>query len=384
MTEKLFYNESHRKIFMADVCSCEPSGEAYKVVLDRTAFFPEGGGQAADTGSLGGARVTDVQEKEGVIYHTTDRPLEPGTRVEGEIDWAKRFSRMQQHTGEHIVSGLIHSRFGYDNVGFHLGEEVCTLDVNGPLTKEEVREIECAANEAVFVNLPVQISYPSKEALSGMEYRSKIEIEGQVRIITIPGCDVCACCAPHVDTTGEIGLIKFIHMQNYKGGMRLTMVCGGRALRDYQEKEESVKAIMYSLSSKEELVADAVEHLKEEVTALKSRLANAQHELLACRTEKIPEGQERVCIFEEELTGNAPRELMNLVLGRRTGVCAVFTGNDGDGYRYVIGSQEKDVRGICRTLNEAFAGRGGGKPEMVQGSLTGKRADIEAVFQKAE
>ena len=210
MTEKLYYEESHLKTFKAKVISCEPCGEVYRAVLDRTAFFPEGGGQAADTGYLGDIQVTDVKEKNGIIYHTIAENIIPGTEVEGRIDWELRFSRMQQHTGEHIVSGLIHGRFGYDNVGFHLGEEVCTLDLSGPLTKEQLREIEYAANEAVFANIPVEICYPSKEELVSMEYRSKIEIEGQVRIVTIPGYDVCACCAPHVKRTGEIGLIKFV------------------------------------------------------------------------------------------------------------------------------------------------------------------------------
>lgn len=380
MTEKLYYKESHLKKFKAKVISCEPSGKEYKVVLDRTAFFPEGGGQAADTGTLEGVRVTDVQEKNEVIYHTVEGEFAPGTEVEGILDWESRFSRMQQHTGEHIVSGLIHGRFGYDNVGFHLGEEVCTLDLNGPITKEQLREIEYAANEVVALNLPVEVIYPSKEELREMDYRSKIEIEGQVRIVVIPGYDVCACCAPHVDMTGEIGLIKFVHMQNYKGGVRITMVCGFRALRDYQAKEESVKSIMFSLSAKEELIAEAVEHLKEENASLKGKLAEAQHSLLGYKAAEISKGQKRVCIFDKDLTGSALRELMNLVLDRDIEICGVFAGNEEEGYRYVIGSRTEDVRPLSRTLNEVFMGRGGGKPEMVQGSLKGEEAQIKACF----
>ena len=376
MTEKLFYIDSYMQTFTACVCACEPSGEAFKVVLDRTAFFPEGGGQAADTGVLGAARVLDVKEKEGIIFHTTDRELEVGQTVEGAIDWEKRFARMQQHTGEHIVSGLIHKRFGYNNVGFHLGEEVCTLDLSGAMTKEEIEETEYAANEAVAADLPVEVTYPSGAELKELDYRSKIEIEGQVRIVTIPGTDVCACCAPHVRRTGEIGLIKFIHSQNYKGGVRLTMVCGFRALADYRAKERSVKAIMQTLSAKEELIADAVIRLKEECGELKAQLAGTQRKLLGFRAEKIPEGQPKVCLFEEELSGDGPRELMNLVLNRSTGICAVFAGTDENGYRYVIGSRTEDVRPLCRSLNERFHGRGGGKPEMVQGSLNGKKEEI--------
>lgn len=376
MTEKIFYRDSHLSAFTATVISCEPSGESYEVVLDRTAFFPEGGGQAADTGKLEEAHVTDVQEREGRILHMTDRPLTEGCEVKGEIDWDKRFSRMQQHTGEHIVSGLIHRRFGYQNVGFHLGDEVCTLDVNGALTKEELDEIEYTANEVVAANLPVEVSYPDKEQLKKMEYRSKIEIEGQVRIITIPGVDVCACCAPHMNYTGEIGLLKFIHAQNYKGGVRITMVCGFRALADYRAKEAGVKAVMRSLSAKEELVAEAVEHLKEENLELKGRLAQMQRELLLYRAKEVPEGQKAVCVFDGGLTGNGPRELMNMILDRGAGICAVFTGAEKTGYRYVLGSRSADVRELCSRLNEAFAGRGGGKPEMMQGSVTGTAEEI--------
>ena len=286
MTEKLFYLDSHLQRFSAQVEQCVPDGENWQIVLDRTAFFPEGGGQYADTGILGSARVLDVQEKDGVIFHRTDAPLSVGDCVEGRIDWDLRFMKMQQHTGEHIVSGLVHKRFGYQNVGFHLGSEDCTMDFNGEITKEEIREIEWEANRAVVRNLEVEVTYPDQKVLQTLVYRSKIEIDGQVRIVTIPGYDVCACCAPHVNFTGEIGLIKLVQSQNYKGGIRITMLCGRRALKDYQQKEESVKAIMGSLSAKEELIAEAVERVKEECTQLKSELAETRYQILEAQAEK--------------------------------------------------------------------------------------------------
>lgn len=385
MTEKIFYRDSHQKAFTATVISCEPSGKMFEVVLDRTAFFPEGGGQAADTGTLDNVRVTDVQERGESILHMTEKPLAVGSRVKGEIDWDKRFSRMQQHTGEHIVSGLIHSRFGYDNVGFHLNDEICTLDLSGALSKEELDEIEYAANEVIAANLPVEVSYPDKEQLAKMEYRSKIEIEGQVRIITIPDVDVCACCAPHMSYTGEIGLLKFIQAQNYKGGVRITMVCGFRALRDYRAKEASVKSIMRSLSAKEELIADAVERLKDECLELKGQLAQIQRKILKYRAGEVPEDEAVVCLFEQELAGNGARELMNLILDRGAGICAVFTRDTKEGYRYVLGSRSQDVRELCRSLNAAFSGRGGGKPEMTQGSVSGVEEEIrEFILGAAE
>ena len=268
MTDRLYYNDSHRKEFEAEVLDCRPVKDKYEVVLDRTAFFPEGGGQYADTGYLDDVEVLDVKEREDVIFHTTAAPLEIGRMVAGRIDWEQRFDRMQQHTGEHMVSGLIHRRFGYDNVGFHLGSDYCTMDFNGPIPREALKEIEQEANRAVFQNLDIQISYPSKKELKELEYRSKIEIDGQVRIVTVPGYDVCACCAPHVKRTGEIGLIKLVGMAKYKGGERISMLCGRRALLDYEIKDENAKRISALLCAKEYEVADAVERMKEEQASL--------------------------------------------------------------------------------------------------------------------
>lgn len=380
MTEKLYYMDSHLKEFDGTVLSCEPSGEGYKVTLDATAFFPEGGGQYADTGSLGEAYVRDVQEKEGRIYHMTDKPLPVGETVHGKIDWEKRFESMQQHTGEHIISGLVHGRFGYNNVGFHLGADYCTMDFDGPVTKEELREIELEANKIVYQNLDIEVRYPSKEELRELEYRSKIEIEGQVRIVNIPGVDTCACCAPHVKKTGEIGNIKLVNMMNYKGGERIFMLCGFRALTDHREKEESVKAISALLCAKEGEIKGAVEHLKAEQLSLKGKLAGLKQRLLEVQSQEVDITGNVTAVFDSELSGNEPRELMNLLLNRGAHVCAVFAGSDGEDYRYVIGSRKEDVRPLCKELNEAFGGRGGGKPEMVQGSLKGAEEEIRRVI----
>ena len=380
MTEKLFYKDSYRKTFTATVVSCESFGESYKAVLDRTAFFPEGGGQYADPGMLNDVKVIDVQEKEGIIYHYIEKELEVGAEVTGTIDWEKRFSRMQQHTAEHIISGLIHQKFGYNNVGFHLADNYCTLDMDGPLTKDELRKIEFEANKAVFANIPVEVLYPTKEELENMDYRSKIEIEGQVRIVRIPGYDVCACCAPHLKTTGEIGLIKFVQSQNYKGGVRITMLSGDRAFWDYCGKEEKIKQIMVSLAAKEELVTEAVEHLKEENSNLKQKLHEQQKNMLKRIAEQVSEEEHTVCVFDETLEGAAPRDLMNMILEKGAAICAVFAGNEQTGFRYVIGSQDIDLRNLCKALNTGFEGRGGGKPFMVQGSLKGKQSDIKKMI----
>lgn len=376
MTEKLFYEDSHLKQFTAVVQECLKSGDRYQVVLNRTAFFPEGGGQYADTGMLEAVHVLDVQEKDGTIYHLTDGELIPGTEVTGRIDWEERFMKMQQHTGEHIVSGLVHARFGYRNVGFHLGTTDCTMDFNGEIKKEELLEIELEANKAVIQNLDVIVTYPSVEALESLEYRSKIEIEGQVRIVTIPGYDVCACCAPHVSKTGEIGQIKLTNVQRYKGGVRVTMLCGFRALADYNRKLQAARQISAALCAKEDETAEAVVHLQEECAQWKQRVLNLQKDLLSYKAKEVDDTEDAVCLFEPELEGEAPRFLMNQVLDAGHGVCAVFSGGKDENYRYVIGSRQLDLRKLVKELNMEFQGRGGGKPEMVQGSLHGKQDEL--------
>lgn len=377
MTEKLFYQDSHRSTFTAIVQEVRPSGNGYEIILDRTAFFPEGGGQSSDTGSLGGVSVSDVQEIDGKIIHYTDGPLVEGTEVEGCIDWTERFSKMQQHTGEHIVSGLIHKIYGYHNVGFHLGTDSVTLDFNGVVPKEKLHEIEQLANEAVAKNLPVQVLYPTDEELSKISYRSKIEIEGQVRIVVIDGYDVCACCAPHVKQTGEIGLIKLVGMQNYKGGVRISMLCGFRTLEDYYQKEKNNREIAVMLSAKEYETAVEVERLQEELAMKKAKIAELERKFLEQKVETLDVSGEIVCLFEET-DPVMTRELVNLLLKKGAKMAAVFSGNEREGYRYVLGSRSLDVRKNGKLLNEAFHGRGGGKPEMVQGTVQGKREEIEA------
>lgn len=379
MTEKLFYMDSHLKEFDATVISCEPYGEGYRAVLDRTAFFPEGGGQASDTGWLNDSEVSDVQEKNGSIYHYIKDVISTGVTVHGKIQWEKRFSRMQQHTAEHIISGLVHKQYGYRNVGFHLADTYCTMDFDGPLSKEQLKEIEWKANGAVFQNIPIEVLYPSKAELEKLDYRSKIEIEGQVRIVRIPGYDVCACCAPHVKRTGEIGLIKMVHVQNYKGGVRITMLSGDRALADYQQKEESVRSIMSLLAAKEELAVEAVEQLKEDNNTLKMQMLELQRSMLRMKAEQISADSE-VCIFEDHMDMGLAREFMNLMLDKGVKICAVFCRKDEEEYRYVIGSKDKNMQELGKYLYQSFSGKGGGKPDMIQGTIRGKRQDIEAAF----
>ena len=377
MTEKLFYQDSYTRDFQAKVIDCIKDGEYFYVVLNRTAFFPEGGGQYADTGYLNDVEVLDVQESEGVLYHKTEKPLEVGELVNGKIDWDLRFMKMQQHTGEHIVSGLITKRFGYQNVGFHLGSEDCTMDFNGDITREQLEEIEYSANRAVAQNLEIQVQYPTKEELEKISFRSKIEIEGQIRIVTIPQYDVCACCAPHVKRTGEIGLIKLTNVQRYKGGVRITMLCGFRALSDYKQKAASTRSISVMLSAPENEIVQAVSTMKENLSAWKTKAIQLQREVLKYQVEQIPKEENIVVFFEDELENEDARYLMNMVLEKGKSFCAVLRKKDCECFQYTMGSQCIDLRIFIKAMHEEFEGRGGGKLEMVQGSVNGKKNDLE-------
>lgn len=381
-TEKLFYTDSYMDTFTATVLACEPQENKYRIVLDRTAFFPEGGGQFGDTGFLNDVPVTDTREKKGLVFHETAAPLTVGETVTGKLNFDIRFERMQQHTGEHIVSGIVNRLFGFDNVGFHLGDDITTLDFNGELTKEQVQEVEVLANKAVFANIPVQVMYPSKEELAEMNYRSKIEIAGQVRIVNIPGVDMCACCAPHTRTTGEVGLIKILSCDRHRGGCRMVMVSGMRALKDYQTRWNSVTEVSVALSAKPEKIGEAVLHLKEQQQKLREQLNQIQAVYLQKKLEAVSPEDSYVCIFEEEMDAVAIRNFVNDAMERCSGICGAFVGTDENGYRYILGSKTVNVREFSKQLNAAFAGKGGGKPEMVQGSLTGKKEEIETMIRE--
>ena len=371
--------------FTATVLLCQHTDEHYEVVLDRTAFFPEGGGQYADTGFIESTEVTDVHEKDGVIYHYTKSPIEEGIEVHCRLNKHLRFMKMQQHSGEHIVSGLINRRFGYDNVGFHLGTTDCTMDFNGDISKKELREIETEANKAVVRNLPIEVIYPSKEELESIDYRSKKEIDGQVRIVTVPGYDTCACCAPHVSRTGEIGIIRLTNVQRYKGGVRVTMLCGFRALEDYRVKEDNNRSISEMLCAKEYETAEAVEKMKEDNNLLKIKLAKAKEDALKSYAKELSDSDDKnIWVFTGDLEGDEPRILMNCVLSEGKDVCGVFLHTKDNNFRYVIGSKEKDVRGLAKEINTLFAGRGGGKPEMVQGQISGEKEVVMAFLKEKE
>ena len=381
---KLFYEDTTITDFTATIISCEPVADKkqYRILLDATAFFPEEGGQSADKGTINELPVLDVQIKNDLIYHYLEQPLEPGTTVTGHVDWEQRFDFMQQHSGEHIVSGLVHNRFGYNNVGFHLSNNEVTLDFNGELTPEQLKEIELKANEIIYQNLPVEISYPSKEELAALSYRSKIEIEGQVRIVTIPGVDVCACCAPHVAHTGEIGMIKITNCQSHRGGVRLNILCGARALADYNKKQDSVTAISVALSAKQDLIADAVLKLKEDMLRQQERINTLQAQLLNFRVSTLPAPSEcdNAVLFVDKMDTIAIRNTVNTLVECYTGYCGVFSGDEETGYSFIVGSKTKNCKELAQILRTELGAKCGGNTPMIQGSVNATKEILETYF----
>ncbi len=379
-TEKLYYEDVYLRTFTAKVIECCKQGENYAIVLNRTVFYPEGGGQPADIGVLNTVNVLDVHEYDGKIVHTTDKPLTAGTMVIGGINWPHRLSLMQQHSGEHIISGIVNRLFGLDNVGFHMGSKAITVDFNGELSEDNIALIELLSNEAVYRNIPFQVSYPSADELAALNYRSKKELTGKVRIVTVPGYDVCACCGTHVAMTGEIGIIKLLSLQRYKEGTRINLLCGSKAVADYNQKEKSVNAISALLSAKPEEVQNAVANLLKENTRLKQQIAMLQNQVFESKVASVPDGTENICIFEKDLLPNDLRRFCLMLCERCKGVAAVLSGSDETGYKYAVGSANVDVRALGKELNNTFSGRGGGSKELVQGSVMGMQNEFEHFF----
>ena len=379
-TIKLYDADSHLYDFDASVISCEKTDKGFAVVLDKTAFFPEGGGQPADEGTLNGIAVTDVQIKDGVITHTTAEEIPAGSAVKGAVDSEIRFRRMQNHSGEHIVSGLIHKLFGYNNVGFHMGSEDVTLDLDGVLTREDLDKIEMLANRAVYENVNVRAEYPSPEILKDLDYRSKLDLTENVRIVTIEGYDVCACCAPHVNKTGEIGIIKLIDFLKYKGGVRIHMLCGFDALEDYNRRYKNVAAISAKLSAKQAEVYEAVERLSAELSAEKQAAGELKRQLVAMKIAALEPTDGNMVLVEKDMDMLNLRNLVNEAVQLCGGICAAFSGSDENGYNYIIASKNVPLRAEAKAINAALNGRGGGKDEMIQGSAKASEAEIRAYF----
>ena len=378
LTEKLYYSDGHLSRFTARVTSCEKEDGTWAVKLDRSAFFP-GGGQEADEGVLSDMKLLGLREEGEDIVHLTPAPLEPGALVEGRIDWPLRFSRMQGHSGEHILSGTVHRLFGYDNVGFHMGEEAITIDFSGELSREDLSRAELEANRAIWRDVPVRTLLPTPGELAAMDYRSKKELTGQVRIVEIEGVDLCACCAPHVSHSGEVGLLKIIDSMRHRGGTRLTLLCGEAALLDYEALHENNAAVSAALSAKRLETGGAIARVMAEQEERRAEFTKLKRELLQLKAAALRPTEGSICIFESDIDMITLRELVNAGSELAGKVCAGFAGTDGD-YKYIIGSRSVPLRARAKEINAAIDGRGGGSDAMIQGTSRARREDIERYF----
>ena len=380
-TEKLYYADPFLKEFTATVLDCQARKNGYTVTLDRTAFYPEGGGQPADHGTLDGAAVTDVHEKNGVIFHNVDRAVEIGKTVSGSIDWARRFDHMQQHSGEHICSGLICGRYGCDNVGFHMGTDIVTIDFNADIPWEELLEIEGQANRYIQEDHPIDIQFHRGAELDAIDYRSKKPLEGDVRIVAFPGADCCACCGTHVLRSGQVGLVKFLSVQKFREGVRIELLCGQRALDYLSRTWEQAKTIGQHLSVKPVDAAAAVERLEGELSALKMRCAGLEEAVFAgIAAEQAGKGN--VLLFQPPMKPDSVRKLADAVSKACGGLAAVFAG-EGSHYAYALGRADgQDISAAVKALNGALHGRGGGRNGFAQGSVEAVQSAIEAFFKE--
>ncbi len=368
MTEKLFYKDSFMQEFTATVLSCTEDKKGWTVVLDQTAFYPEGGGQPCDHGTMtfgdNVANIIDVRDKNDVVTHYSDIEIPAGTQVYGKIDWDRRFDFMQQHTGEHIFSGVVNSMFGYNNFGFHLNEKDNVVDFDGPLTKEDIKAIMDKCNEQVWANRPVTASYP--ENVKELEYRSKKELQGDIRIVVAGDADICACCGTHTNTTSQAGPIVALNFQAYKGGTRISILCGRRAVEYLKNRNDDCYDISHRLSVPVESITDAVAARMDEIGRLKYALANAKRQLIAVWAEKATATDGLCVMIKEELASNEIQQLASL-LGEKSETAIVFSPQAEGNPKICIVSVVKDTNRLGRHISATLGGKGGGKPGLYQG-----------------
>ena len=379
-TRKLYYEDCHLKTFTATVTGCRQDPLGWLITLDATAFYPEGGGQACDLGTLGEARVLDVQEREDEILHLCDRPLPVGTAVAGNLDWERRFDLMQQHSGEHILSGLVNQAYGFHNAGFHVGRGAMEIDFDGIIPAEDIPALEERANRVIWENLPIHCHIPDPDTLSKTPYRTKRSLPWPVRLVQIPDTDSCACCGVHVAATGEIGLLKILSCVKFRQGVRLELVCGKRAWDYLQQVFHQNRQVSQLLSAKPLETGEAAKKLQEALAAEKFRCAGLQKQVFT-GIAKDYVNQSNVLHFASPLEPGQVRELADGIAQVCTGWAAVFSPREG-GFHYCLASRDGDLRQLGKDMTAALNGRGGGKPNFQQGTLTAGEAEIRAFFEK--
>ncbi len=379
-TKKLYETDGMLFSFCANVIEIKQTENGYALMLDQTAFFPEGGGQTADTGMIGTARVLDVQIEDGEIWHFTDT-LPESDSAECILDYDERFRKMQNHLGEHLLCGAIHKLYGYENVGFHLGADYMTFDISGPMTPEQIREAEFLANKAVAENAPVRCFYP--EDIASFEYRAKsekLENVSDIRIVEVEGFDRCACCAPHLDEAGKVGMIKIVDAMKYKGGMRFSALCGFSALADYDSRLLEIRKVSSLLSAKPTEIAGAAQAKLDEIGELKKSIGVLKRELNALKLSAIRETEENICIFDDSMDGNTLREFATGGMKKTSAVFAVFSGTEETGYQFVIASEKIKLKAKIPEIKNALGGKCGGSDKMLFGHAEAKKEDILSYF----
>lgn len=381
MTVKLYDIDAYIKEFEATVISSDECDGGYIAVLDKTAFFPEEGGQTCDSGTIDGIEVTHVSIKGDTVYHTLPTPIEVGKTVYCKIDFDHRYYNMQHHTGEHILSGIVHKLYGYENVGFHLSREDMTVDFSGELTRAQLDEIEILANKAIYECHKINTYYPDAKTLPSLSYRAKLDLTDGVRIVEIEGVDMCACCAPHVRSTGEVGIIKILDFMRYKGGIRLHAKCGLAALCDYNRKYREGYAISTTLSVKQDEIFAATERLIDTISEYKDKLYRVKCELRALKLQSLEYTDKNICVFEDEADMNAIRAYVNEAVKKCGGMCGVFAGCDSDGYKYIVASEHIDLKPISLKIKNELSCRGGGSSIMIQGSSSATKEEIQNFFE---
>ena len=380
-TRKLFYEDCLMREFSATVIDCRETERGFLVELDATAFYPEGGGQACDAGVLGDARVLDVRENGEQILHLCDKPLTVGAQVSGKLDWQRRFDLMQQHTGEHILSGILYKLYGCQNVGFHIGADVVTVDFDVLIPQEALPAIEKMVNDVVFDNRPVRCWYPSPEELPSAPYRTKRQLPWPVRIVQIPDNDSCACCGVHVAYTGQVGLVKLLSCVKFHEGVRMEMVCGGRALSYLSEVYEQNKLVSQTFSAKILETGAAAQRISQQLAAEKFRAAGLEKQVFD-HIAKCYVNCGDVVHFASDLESALVRELADKIADTCSGTAAVFSGDDERGYSFCLVTREGDLRQLGKAMTQALNGRGGGKPNFQQGQVKATEAEIRAFFEK--
>ena len=387
---KLYETQSYLQSIHTTVESFEEIDGRYYIVPADSIFFPEEGGQYSDTGRIKVAETEInvlhgdyIKPKDGApfIRYEVDAPIKPGAEIECILDWDKRYDRMQNHSGEHIMTGMIHNKYGLDNVGFHLSDDApVTLVMNGVLSREQIMEIEVLANKVIYDNVPITDSYPTKEELENISYRSKIDIQGQVRLITIGEkdnpIDICACCAPHVKRSGEIGIIKVVSVMNYKGGIQVGILCGRRALEFINHQQNILTSISTALSTAPENVPNIVNSHIEELNSLKGELSSLREKEYMQQIFAMTDNDIHLIFGSADLSPVNMKNLFNELTGRFEGYVGVFAGNDNDGYRYFAGSSNLDSKLLAGMMKESLGAKGGGSSELIQGKTVSKMNEI--------